>query len=106
MNYSIYEYKGDCPICDRPMYDDNNSINRHHFIPKSRGGKTQEYAHRICHDVLHRTFTNKELEKNFSDPIVIKENPEIKVFIEWVKNKNPLFYQSTKPNKNRGKNKY
>jgi hypothetical protein len=42
MDYSKqYEYKGACPICDRDMYDAAKSIDRHQFIPKSRGGKEQ-----------------------------------------------------------------
>lgn len=91
-----YDNKGDCPICDREMIDDGKSINRHHFIPKSRGGKEQEYVHTICHNKIHSIWTEKQLEKEFSDPEVIKDNPEMKVFINWIKKKDPLFYISTK----------
>lgn len=42
-----YEFKGLCPICDREMFNDGKSINRHHFIPKSRGGKDQFFTHQI-----------------------------------------------------------
>lgn len=99
--YPQYEYKGACPICDRGMYDDGKSINRHHFVPKSRGGKEQFYTHTICHNMLHRTWTNKELENEYSDPEKIKAEPVMEKFIAWVAKKDPLFYDSSKDNNNR-----
>ncbi len=74
------------------MLDDGFSINRHHFIPKSRGGREMEYCHRICHDMLHRTWSNKELEKEFSDPEKIKADPRMQTFITWIQKKEPQFY--------------
>jgi hypothetical protein len=101
MDYSKLESKGLCPICDREMYDVDNSINRHHFVPKSRGGRATEWCHRVCHDFLHRTWTNKELEREFSDPELIKQDPRAQTFIEWIQKKDPLFYISTKANNRR-----
>ena len=91
-----YENKGCCQICDREMYDDGKSINRHHFVPKSRGGKEQYYIHTLCHNMIHGLWTEKELEKEYSDPEKIKNHHEMKIFIEWIKNKDPLFYITTK----------
>lgn len=102
MNYSkLYEYKGKCPICERDMYDDGKSINRHHFVPKSRGGQEQLHLHRICHDMLHRTWTNKELEKDYSDPFVIKSSFLMEKFLKWIAKKDPLFYESSKDSNER-----
>lgn len=103
MDYTNYKPLGKCPICERDMYDDGQSVNRHHFIPKSRGGKEQHYAHRICHDMLHRTWTNKELEKRFADPELIRADPKMQTFIEWVAGKDPLFYISSKDSSSKGK---
>ena len=104
MEHKSSSYKGVCPICDRDMFDDGYSINRHHFIPKSRGGKEQEYCHKVCHNKLHSLWTEKELEQEFSDPKKIKEHPEIQKLVNWLKNKDPLFYIKTKDSKVR-KNK-
>lgn len=53
MNYfKEFEHKGKCPICDRDMFDDGKSINRHHFIPKSRGGKEQEFVHTVVKNLV------------------------------------------------------
>ena len=94
-DYSQYEHKGICPICDRDMYA-GSSINRHHFIPKSRGGKVQEYVHTLYHNKIHSLWTEKQLELDYSDPQLVRSHPDMKVFIEWVKKKDPLFYIKTK----------
>jgi hypothetical protein len=46
-------------------------------------------------------WTEKELELEFSDPEKIKENEEMKIFINWIKKKDPLFYISTKDSNQR-----
>lgn len=105
----MYDYKleskGLCPICDRQMYDVDGSINKHHFVPKSRGGKATEWCHRVCHNMLHNTWTNKELERDFSDPEKIKTHAAMKEFINWVKKKDPLFYISTKKSNDKNRRK-
>ncbi len=95
------ENKGQCPICHREMFDDGSSINRHHFIPKSRGGKEQFYLHTICHNQIHSLWTEKELELEFSDPEKIKNHEKMKKFIHWISKKDPLFYLSTKDSNDR-----
>lgn len=69
-----------------------DSINRHHFTPKCRGGKETEFLHRVCHNKIHSIWTEKELEKEFNDPNKVIENEEIQKFIKWVKKKEPDFY--------------
>ena len=82
---------GLCPICGRELWK-GDSIDRHHFIPKSRGGKASEYLHRICHRKIHSIWTEKELEREFTDPELICAHPEMEKFIAWVLKKEPDFY--------------
>ena len=35
-----------CPICSRSIPESQKDA--HHLIPKSKGGKSAEYLHRIC----------------------------------------------------------
>ena len=56
---------GPCQICGREMLP-GESVDRHLWQPKSRGGKQAEYLHRICHRKLHSLFTEKELDYSFS----------------------------------------
>lgn len=94
--YPLLENKGECPICGRLMYDDGKSINRHHFVPKSRGGREQEWVHTICHNQIHGIWTEKELAEEYSDPEKIASHPEMVKFIAWIRKKDPLFYAKTK----------
>lgn len=80
-----------CPICDRDMWK-GPSIDKHHMVPKSRGGKETEFLHKICHRKIHSIWSNKELEKEFNDPAKIIFHPEIIKFVEWVKKKPCDFY--------------
>lgn len=90
------EYRGLCPICDRPMYELQGSINRHHFVPKSKGGKEQEFAHTICHNQIHALWSETELARQYSDPELIRADPDMQKFIKWVQKKDPLFYEKTR----------
>lgn len=85
-SYSTPQNLGPCPICGRDMIA-GASVNRHHFIPKSRGGKAQEEVHVVCHRQLHALWTEKELEQEFSDPEIIKADPRMIKFIAWIQKK-------------------
>lgn len=88
------EIVGMCPICDREMWK-GNSIDKHHFVPKCRGGKKTKFLHKICHNKIHSVWTEKELEKEYNDPNKICLNGDIQKFIKWIKNKEPDFYDKT-----------
>lgn len=88
---SKIEIVGQCPICDRDMWK-GNSIDKHHMVPKCRGGKETEYLHKICHRKIHSIWTEKELEKEYNDSEKIKEHEEMQNFIKWVNKKEPDFY--------------
>lgn len=82
---------GNCPICEREMLKGPFS-DKHHFLPKCKGGKETEHVHRVCHNKIHSVFTESELAKKYNDPGKVREHPEMQKFIEWVKNKEPNFY--------------
>lgn len=86
-----YEFKGSCPICDRPMYDAFSSIDKHHFFPKCKGGKQTELVHVVCHRKIHSLFTESELAKEYNDPIAVRAHPEMQKFINWISKKDPFF---------------
>jgi len=92
------EVVGQCPICDRDMWK-GSTIDKHHMVPKSRGGKETEYLHKICHRKIHSIWTEKELEKEFNNAEKIKEHEEMKKFIKWVRKKEPDFYDKTENHK-------
>jgi len=82
-----------CWLCSREI---GETIEWHHPVPKSRGGRTREAIHPICHRTIHANFTNSELEKRYSTPGALLDHPEIRRFVDWVANKHPDFYVPTK----------
>ena len=82
-----------CPICKRLLGEVN--IDRHHLVPKCRGGKEMFHVHRICHRKVHATFTEKELEKKYHTWDEINAHHEIQKFVEWVQRKPIDFYDGT-----------
>lgn len=51
-----------CPLCERP----NLQPSDHHLVPRARGGKVTKTLCQDCHSAIHATFTNKELERQYS----------------------------------------
>ncbi|MCE7505516.1 HNH endonuclease [Polynucleobacter sp. IMCC30063] len=92
INKQIYELI--CPICERPIPDSQKDA--HHLVPKSKGGKTTEYLHRICHQQIHAHFTETELAKELNNASSLRNQAEIKKFISWVKSKPNYFYEKTR----------
>jgi len=75
-----------CPICDRPIPESQKDA--HHLIPKSKGGKTTEFLHRICHRQIHALFTETELAMQLNNATALQETPEMQRFMvnlktEW-----------------------
>lgn len=83
-----------CPICGRPMVE-GPSIDRHHFLPRSEGGRVAVPVHRICHRKIHSLWTERELAMGLDTPEAIREHPEMQKFIRWVARKPPEFWVRT-----------
>lgn len=92
-----------CPICNRVMIE-GRSVDRHHFIPKLKGGKEMTLLHVICHRKLHSIFSEAEMARYYNTPERCKEHNEVQKFIKWVAKKDPEFLESHKEHKNK-KNK-
>ncbi|MEM9188152.1 MAG: HNH endonuclease [Myxococcota bacterium] len=79
-----------CPLCGRPMVP-GPSVNRHHLIPKLKGGKQAFDVHRICHSKVHSLWTEAELRDYFHTWERIRADERMQVFIRWVQ-KQPAEY--------------
>jgi hypothetical protein len=86
---------GPCPICGRPMVE-GGSVDRHHLVPRSRGGRETVCLHRICHRKLHALWSEVELAKLFHDVETIRAHPEIRRFVAWLRNKPATFWAPTR----------
>ena len=92
---------GPCPICGRPLIA-GASVDRHHWTPKSHGGRDQDYIHRICHRKIHSLWTEKDLRDGLNRPETIRAHPDMQGFISWVRKRPPAFYDTTRRAKSKG----
>jgi hypothetical protein len=91
---------GNCPLCGRPLVA-GKSIDEHHLLPKSQGGREKHLMHRICHRKIHATLSEKELAKNFTTWPALQAHEEIAAFIAWVQKKPPEFYDNSRKSASR-----
>ena len=85
-----------CFLCGRPL---GRKVERHHPVPKSRGGRETVPVHPICHRAIHSALSNKELERGFASAEALRGNPEVAKFVTWVANKDPDFHAPTRRKK-------
>lgn len=83
-----------CPLCGRTLA---HPYNRHHLMPLSKGGRgtTTILLHKICHDKIHAVFTEMELKRHYHTIERLQEKEEIRSFIQWVKKKEPEYYDKS-----------
>ena len=84
-----------CPLCSR-ILEPGASVDEHHLVPKSKGGKVKSLIHRICHRKIHATFSERELAADYSTWDALKTHPEIAAFVKWVAGKPPAFYDNSR----------
>lgn len=90
-----------CPLCKRPMPE--GTYNAHHLIPATFKGTETVDLHKICHDKLHHTFSEREMLNFYHTIDRILAHPEIDKFVKWVKKQPPTFYVKHKDTKERRK---
>lgn len=47
--------------------------------------------HRVCHDKVHATFTEKQLQHEFNSAEALLQHEEIIRFVAWVRKRDPGF---------------
>ena len=89
------QHAPNCPLCGRPLLV-GPSVDEHHLVPKSKGGKTKTLIHRICHRKIHATLSERELAGAYSNWTALQSHPEIADFVKWVAKKPPTFYDNSR----------
>ncbi len=90
-----------CPICNRELGEVN--LQEHHLVPKTFGGKETVTIHKVCHQKIHATFSERELQHHYHTPERILEHAEIQKFVKWVSRKALDFYDKNDDTKDRRK---
>jgi len=86
-----------CPICDRIK---GGEMQDHHLKPKTFKSRTKEvhnkdnlvHIHKICHQKLHATFSEKEMFDHYHTVDNIMASEEMQKFAKWVSKKAPDYY--------------
>ena len=78
---------GTCELCGR----EDVEVTVHHLTPKEMGGTFMPTADLCipCHKQIHALFTNEELSANLNTITLLKMNPELHKFIQWIKKQPP-----------------
>lgn len=77
---------GPCEICGRPMRD-GPSVDRHHWIPRAHGGHAASTIHLVCHRMIHRVFSDRDLALTYRDAESLRAHADMARFIAWVRRK-------------------
>ena len=85
---------GACPVCSRMMLSTGRSVDRHHLIPRSKGGKEQELVHRMCHQKIHSLFSENELKREYCTWEALRMHPDMQTFISWIQKKAIDYYDT------------
>lgn len=91
-----------CPICGR-AYDKTTS--RHHLTPKCKKGKETVDLHRVCHDFIHATFTDKELAQNYNTVEKLIADERVQKFGRWCSKRPTNFTDPSTMSNRKNKNK-
>jgi len=86
---------GSCPLCERPMVA-GPSLDQHHPVPRSHGGRETVLMHKICHRAIHAMLSEQELAEAFSGFEALRAHPVLAQFIAWVKKRPPDYYDRTR----------
>ena len=82
-------------LCGRKLVG-GSSVNQHHLVPRSRNGRDTVALHRICHAAIHATLSEKELERQYNTIERLREHPQLRRFIVWVRRKPSEFWVRTR----------
>jgi hypothetical protein len=85
--------EADCWLCGRAL---GSLVERHHPVPKSRGGKATVSLHPICHRTLHAIFSTGDLGRFGADRPRLAEHPDLARFLTWIAGKPPDFHAPTR----------
>jgi 5-methylcytosine-specific restriction enzyme A len=70
-----------CALCEREV----RRADRHHLIPKSKGGRVMVELCLTCHKTLHSYFTNDVLERELNTIEALREQPDVARYLAWVR---------------------
>ncbi len=86
-----------CVLCGRVIPEGAKS-SLHHLVPRLKGGTHAGTVrlHQICHSAIHARYTETEIARGLASPELLRADPELGRFVEWVRGKPPDFHAPTR----------
>ncbi len=74
-----------CGLCGRAFR--REQLTRHHCLPRQKGGTAEdiELLCRMCHGMIHATYTNGTLAVLYPTLGELRSAPELQNYIRWVR---------------------
>ncbi|KHE73007.1 hypothetical protein [Halobacillus sp. BBL2006] len=91
-----------CDLCGRSPV----KTTEHHLVPKQYGGAEGQTAMlcSACHHQIHALFKNEELAAFYHTLERLKDHPDMRKYMKWVKKQDPEKKITTrKSNRRKGK---
>lgn len=78
-----------CALCERAV----PQLTEHHLLPRSQGRRQGLRVTDLpttmlcgpCHKFLHRTFSNVELAREYSDLAALRTHEDVQRFVRWLR---------------------
>lgn len=79
-----------CSLCERE-FASGRYLTEHHLLPRSKGGQKEHVAQLCgaCHSTVHATFTNATLAQAYASVAALREAPELRPYLRWVRRQDP-----------------
>jgi len=78
-----------CELCRRTfpneLLTDPQSIQRHHLIPEHRKESPTVTLCRPCHEQVHATFTNEELQERYDTFDALRDAEALQGYLRWIR---------------------
>lgn len=90
-----------CLLCGHEY--ERRELTKHHFVPKSRGGRETGLLCRPCHAQVHALYTEKELEAEFGTIEQLREAPKLQSWMRFIRRRKPSAKIKVKTSRKKGR---
>jgi hypothetical protein len=72
-----------CGLCERAV----QHTSRHHLVPREEGGRYGDTVDlcQPCHSSVHRFLSNRELARQYSTVVALRDAPELREYLTWIR---------------------
>lgn len=84
-----------CAVCGRATPPEH--AEKHHLVPRSKGGEATIDVCRNCGDHVHKLFTNEQLRDDYNTLEKLRAAPGMVKWIRWVRKQEGFSFSMKSP---------